>query len=139
MVVSTRGRYALRVMVDLAENSNGEFIPLREIALRQDISQKYIEGIMTDLSKAGLVIGLHGKGGGYKLAHAPEKCSVKSVLEVTETSLLPVACLGAEQNCERKNKCKTLPLWKKFTALVDGFFSTVTIGDLVTDAEENAE
>ena len=93
MTVSTKGRYALRVMVDLAEHASGDFIPLRAVAERQNISQKYLEAIMSSLSKAGLVEGAHGKGGGYRLCRAPEEYSVREILEVTEGDLAPVACL----------------------------------------------
>ncbi|HBF44602.1 MAG TPA: Rrf2 family transcriptional regulator, partial [Clostridiales bacterium] len=94
MLISTRGRYALRVVVDLAEHDDGNYIPLKEISSRQEISLKYLEGIMTELSKAGIVEGLHGKGGGYKMAVPPEKCTVKSILEITEGTISPVACLA---------------------------------------------
>ena len=93
MIVSTKGRYALRVMVDLAEHHNEERIPLKEVAERQQISQKYIEAIMTLLSKNGLVNGVHGKGGGYKLSRKPEEYKVGEILRVTEGTLAPVSCL----------------------------------------------
>ncbi len=135
-MISTKGRYALRVMVDLAEHNNGGFIPLKEVAQRQEISQKYMEGIMGNLSKAGLVEGAHGKGGGYRLRRSPESYSVQEVLRLTETSLAPVACLeeGATP-CSRAAQCRTLPMWKKLDQMINNFFSGITIADLMTRNE----
>lgn len=131
MIVSTKGRYALRVMVDLAENAKDGRIPLKEIAIRQDISQKYIEAIMTLLSKHNLVDGVHGKGGGYKLNRKPEDYKVSDILKVTEGTLAPVACLecGADP-CPKKDTCRTLSMWKKLDTLINDFFDGVTIADL---------
>lgn len=139
MKISTRGRYALRVMIDLAEHDSGAHIPLKDIVARQNISQKYIEGIMTDLSKAGLVEGLHGKGGGYKLNREPDMYTVGDILRVTEGDLAPIACL--EKNapvCDRVSECKTLPMWKKFYELINEYFDSVKLSDLMSkDAIEN--
>ncbi|MBO4727574.1 MAG: Rrf2 family transcriptional regulator [Spirochaetaceae bacterium] len=131
MIVSTKGRYALRVMVDLAENEKDGRIPLKEIAVRQDISQKYIEAIMTLLSKHNLVDGVHGKGGGYKLNRKPEDYKVSEILKVTEGTLAPVACLecGAAP-CPKKENCRTLPMWAKLDTLINDFFDGVTLADL---------
>lgn len=131
MIVSTKGRYALRVMIDLAEQNNQERVPLKEIAERQEISQKYIEAIMTILSKNGFVDAVHGKGGGYRLNKAPEEYKVGDILRLTEGSLSPVACLekGAEE-CPRKNACRTLPLWTKLDELVENYLDSVTLADL---------
>ena len=131
MIVSTKGRYALRVMVDLAENEKDGRIPLKEIATRQDISQKYIEAIMTLLSKHNLVDGVHGKGGGYKLNRKPEEYKVSEILKVTEGTLAPVACLecGAEP-CPKKDVCRTLPMWEKLDSMINSFFDGITIADL---------
>ena len=131
MIVSTKGRYALRVMVDLAENAKDGRIPLKEIAIRQDISQKYIEAIMTLLSKHNLVDGVHGKGGGYKLNRKPEDYKVSDILKVTEGTLAPVACLecGADP-CPKKDTCRTLSMWKNLDTLINDFFDGVTIADL---------
>ena len=131
MIVSTKGRYALRVMVDLAENEKDGRIPLKEIATRQDISQKYIEAIMTLLSKHNLVDGVHGKGGGYKLNRKPEEYKVSEILKVTEGTLAPVACLecGAEP-CPKKEGCRTLPMWEKLDSMINDFFDGITIADL---------
>ena len=108
MTVSTKGRYALRVMVDLAEHASGDYIPLKAVAGRQNISQKYLEAIMTSLSKAGLVEGAHGKGGGYRLCRPPENYSVREILEVTEGELAPVACLKKDAPpCDMAERCRT--------------------------------
>ena len=140
MIVSTKGRYALRVMIDLAEHQKKqqsdnqllERTPLKEIAERQNISQKYIEAIMTLLSKNGFVDAVHGKGGGYCLNKKPQEYKVGDILRLTEGSLAPVACLekGAEP-CARKNECRTLPLWSKLDELVEGYLDSTTIADLM--------
>jgi len=132
MMISTRGRYALRVMIDLAEHQNGEYIPLRETAERQDISQKYLESIMTALSKAGLVDGAHGKGGGYRLCRAPEDYSVGEILRLTEGSLSPVACLeDGAQPCPRAAGCRTLPMWTELDRMIQNYLGGVTVADLM--------
>lgn len=136
MIVSTKGRYALRVMIDLAEQAAAENTidrtPLKEIAERQNISQKYIEAIMTLLSKNGFVDAAHGKGGGYKLNKKPEEYRVGDILRLTEGTLSPVACLehGAP-DCPRKDICRTLPLWTKLDDLVENYLDSVTIADLM--------
>lgn len=132
MIVSTRGRYALRVMVDLAENGVQNRIPLKEIAERQNISQKYIESIMTLLSKNNLVDAVHGKGGGYKLNRKPEDYKVGEILRLTEGTLAPVACLEKNaQVCPRNSECRTLPLWTKLDDLIENYFDSVSIADLM--------
>lgn len=132
MIVSTKGRYALRVMIDLAEQHTQDRTPLKEIAERQSISQKYIEAIMTLLSKNGFVEAVHGKGGGYKLNKKPEEYRVGDILRLTEGSLSPVACLekGAAE-CPRKSECRTLPLWTKLDDLVENYLDSVTLADLM--------
>ena len=132
MMISTKGRYALRVMTDLAEHGGGTFIPLKEVADRQDISQKYLEGIMVGLSKAALVESAHGKGGGYRLVRAPEEYRVGDILRATEGTLAPVACLadGAEP-CPRAAECRTLSMWKDLYGTINDFFDGVTIADLM--------
>jgi len=132
MIVSTRGRYALRVLIDMAEHSDAERIPLKEIAERQEISQKYIEAIMTLLSKNGFVDGVHGKGGGYKLNRKPEEYKVGDVLRLTEGTLAPVACLeaGAEK-CNKEANCRTLPMWSKLDELIEGYLDSVSVADLM--------
>jgi len=131
MMVSTKGRYALRVMVDLSEHNTGAYVPLKEIAERQEISQKYLERIMTALSKAGFVGALHGKGGGYKLNRAPSEYTVGEVLKLTEGTLAPVACLEDEHNpCGRAATCSTLPMWTELDRLINHYLERITVGDL---------
>ena len=130
-MISTRGRYALRVMIDLAEQDRGGYTPLKEVAERQRISKKYIEAIMTGLSKAGLVDAAHGKGGGYRLNRKPSEYSVGEILRVTEGNLAPVACLeeGAKP-CEYAKECKTLPVWDKLNIMVNEYLDSVTLDSL---------
>ncbi len=132
MKISTRGRYALRVMIDLAEHDNGAFLPLKDVAARQEISQKYLEGIMSDLSKAGIVAGLHGKGGGYKLNRAAADYTVGEILRVTEGDLAPIACLDpSAAPCDRAAGCRTLPMWQKLNAIINDYLDGVTLADLM--------
>ena len=136
-MISTRGRYALRLMIDIAENSNGNFVRLDEIAKRQDVSEKYLESIVVLLTRADLLIGVRGKGGGYKLVKPAEKYTVKDILEVTEGSLSPVACLKDESyNCPRQSFCKTLPLWKGLEKTVNDYLSGITLSDLTQNASD---
>jgi Rrf2 family protein len=131
MLVSTKGRYALRVMLDLAEHNTGEYIVLMDIAKRQEISEKYLEGILSVLSKNGFVSALRGRGGGYRLSRPPETYTVGSILKLTESSLAPVACLEGESNsCHRSAECKTLPLWTNLYKLIDDYFEGITLSDL---------
>jgi len=132
MKISTKGRYALRVMVDLAEQEKDRYVSLKEISERQEISMKYLEMIIGMLSRAGYVLSLRGKNGGYKLARKPEEYTVGSILKLTEGSLAPVACLdcGAKK-CSRAEYCKTLPMWKKLDQLIDNYFESITIDDLI--------
>jgi len=131
-MISTRGRYALRVMLDLAENENGHYIPLKDIATRQELSKKYLEIIVKDLVHAGLLIGASGKGGGYKLSRQPSEYSVGEIIELMEGTLASVACLADEKyDCSRKNCCKTLPLWKEYTNMVHNFFYQKKLSDLL--------
>ena len=131
-MVSTRGRYALRVLVDLAEQESGRYITLREIADRQEISEKYLESITKELVKAGFLDGLRGKGGGYRLSRPPEEIGVIDVLKLTEGSLAPVACLeeGAKL-CPRASNCRTLPLWEGLNKVVREYLRHYTVLDLV--------
>lgn len=131
MLVSTKGRYALRIMVDLAERSPGEFIPLKEIAKRQEISEKYLESIIAALAKAGYVAGLRGKGGGYKLTRSPEQYTAGGILKITEGSLAPVSCLESGQSrCERAGECKTLPVWKELDKRINDYLEGITLDEL---------
>ena len=132
MIVSTKGRYALRVLLDLAEQNPESHTPLKEIAERQNISQKYIEAIMTLLSKNGYVDAVHGKGGGYKLNRKPEEYIVGDILRLTEGTLSPVACLEKDAApCPRKDVCRTLPLWSKLDDLVENYLDSVNLADLL--------
>ena len=132
MMITTRGRYALRVMIDLAENSDGSYLAMKEVAERQGISLKYLERILPLLVDGGLVEGLRGKGGGYRLTREPEDYPVGEILRLTEGDLAPVPCLekGARP-CERAAGCKTLPLWKDLNDLVNGFLDSKTLADLM--------
>ena len=132
MMVSTRGRYALRVMIDIAEHSNGNYVAMHEVADRQDISLKYLERILPMLVKAKLIEGVHGKGGGYKLVKKPEKYTVGEILELMEGTLNSVVCL-ADRNykCDRKKICKTLPMWKEFDGIVHDYFYGKKLTDLL--------
>jgi len=133
MMISTKGRYALRVIIDMAEHQTQEYVPLKEVARRQDISEKYLESILKILVKAGLLTGLRGKGGGYRLTRSPEQYTVGSILRLTEGSLAPVACLdaGAEQ-CARAADCRTLSMWRELDKLVNGYLDSVTVADLMS-------
>ena len=133
MLISTKGRYALRVMIDLAQNREKEqYIPLKDIAARQEISEKYLESIIATLSKEGLVVGVRGKGGGYKLAKDPKAYSVVDILRPADGTLAPVSCLEqGESLCTRADGCKTLPLWKALDSVIDSFLSGVTLADVV--------
>lgn len=134
MMISTRGRYALRVMIDLAEHNNDGYIPMKEVAKRQGISLKYLERILPVLVKNGLVEGVQGKGGGYKLSRAPEECTVGEILRLTEGNLAPVACLGCgAEPCEKSSSCKTLSMWSKFHRLTNAYFDGITIAELANN------
>ena len=131
MIVSTKGRYALRVMVCFAQRGGNEYIPLKEIAESEGISQKYLESIMTTLSKAGFVDAVHGKGGGYRLGSPPEQCVVGDILRLTEGSLAPVACLSCEEPCERADSCRTIGMWRRFEEITNEYFDGITVKDLM--------
>lgn len=136
MLVSTKGRYALRVMIDLAMHEDGRFVPLKEMADRQDISQKYMEAIMTQLSKANLLEAHHGKGGGFKLVREPKDYKISEILEVTESSLAPVSCLREDaEPCPKAEKCITLPMWKELYNVTKGYLDSVTLEDLKGDSD----
>lgn len=133
-MISTRGRYAIRVMIDLVENNNDNYIPLKDIAERQEISKKYLEIIVKEMVSGGLLIGASGRGGGYKLRRKPEEYTVGEILELMEGTLSSVACLADKSfDCPQKNKCKTLPMWTEYDNLVHDFFYNKTILDLVNN------
>lgn len=132
MLISTKGRYALRVMIDLAEHQTDEFLSLREIAQRQNISEKYLESIIRILVKAKVVASLRGKGGGYRLTKAPNQYTVGNILQLTEESLAPVSCLEANADpCLRSDQCRTLRLWQGLDRVIQDYLAGVTIADLM--------
>ena len=132
MIISTRGRYALRVMIDLAENGNGQYIAMKKIADRQGVSLKYLERILPVWTQNGIVEGIHGKGGGYRLTKKPEEYRVGDILRLTEGNLVPVSCLeDGAPICERANECRTLPMWKELNKLVNDYFDNVRLSDLL--------
>lgn len=132
MMISTRGRYALRVLIDLAEHQDGGYIPMKDVAERQGISLKYIEQIMPVLTKNGLVDGQHGKGGGYRLTRAPEEYRVGELLRLTEGDLAPVFCLARDAApCARAENCRTLPMWKRFLEITNEYFDGITLRELM--------
>ena len=131
MMISTKGRYALRVLVDMAEHQSDGYIPLKEIAARQEISEKYLESIVKTLVQAGILTGLRGKGGGYRLRVSPEQCTVGSILRTTEGSLVPVACLDEQSPaCLRMSECRTLPMWQGLNDVINEYLDRYTIADL---------
>ena len=132
MLVSTRGRYAIRVMIDLAEHMNGKYIPMKEIADRQDVSLKYMTKIMQALTKSGMLDGKHGKGGGYKLNRDPEEYRVGDILRLTEGTLAPVACIDeTDCKCDRSFECRTRPMWNELDKLISEYLDGITIADLM--------
>ncbi len=138
MIVSTKGRYALRVMVHFALHGGQGYIPLKEIAEAENISQKYLEAIMATLSKAGFVDAVHGKGGGYRLNRAPETYTVGSILKLTEGSLAAVSCTSqGPAACSRSTCCQTKPMWDKLDKMIDQFFEGITLADLLEEAKEH--
>ena len=132
MIVSTKGRYALRVMVFLAKRTDREYVPVKEIAEQEEISQKYLESIMTILSKAGFLQAVQGKGGGYRLSRNPSEYTVGSILKLTEGNLAPVSCTThGPSACYRTGCCDTLPMWEKLDKLIDDYFESITLADLL--------
>lgn len=135
MLISTKGRYALRVLLDLAEHKNDGYIPMKSVAERQELSLKYIERIMPSLSKNNLVKGVHGKGGGYRLSREPKEYTVGEILRLAEGNLAPVSCLDCNaKSCERADKCKTLPMWKEFYKISNDYFNSITLDDLIRNS-----
>jgi len=137
MMISTRGRYALRILVDLAENRTDRYITLKEAADRQEISEKYLESIVKDLVRGKYIEGLRGKGGGYRLARPAEEINVREVLQLMEGTLVPVACLEEDSRpCSRAGSCRTLPIWKGLDRVVREYLSGFTVQDLVRENSE---
>lgn len=134
MMISTKGKYALTVMIDLAENCDGGYVPMKDVAERQGISLKYLEKILPILTKNKLVEGVHGKGGGYCLTRKPADYKVGEILRLTEGDLAPVACLeyGAVP-CGRTAECRTFPMWQKFDRMMNDYFDSISIADLMRD------
>ncbi len=131
-MISTRGRYAIRLMIDLAENGEGGYIPLKDIAERQNISKKYLEQIIPLFNKSDVLKTSRGAQGGYKLSRSPDKYTVGEILRITEGSLAPVACLEQEPNqCERCNECITLPVWKGLERIINEYLDSITLQDLI--------
>ena len=139
MMISTRGRYALRVLIDLAEHSGRGYIPMKDVAARQEISLKYLERILPTLTKAKLIEGVHGKGGGYRLTRQPEDYTVGEVLRLTEGDLAPIACLLPDAApCDRAGECRTIKMWRDYYDLTNKFFDGITVADLIgADAIDN--
>jgi transcriptional regulator, Rrf2 family len=136
MIVSTKGRYALRVMIDLAEHQSDKYVPLKEVAARQEISEKYLENILKVLVQNGFLEGLRGKGGGYRLTRGPEQYTVEEILNLTEGNLATVSCLtpGAP-TCHRMAECRTYNMWKGLDEMISDYFSKITLADLAAPEE----
>ena len=137
MLISTRGRYALRVLIDVAEHQGSGYLPLKEVAERQEISEKYLESIVKELVRAGVLTGLRGKGGGYRLGKAPDAIPVREVLELMEGSLAPVACLETgSAPCARMAGCRTLPMWQGLYGVIREYLDRYTLADLLPREDE---
>ena len=137
MKVSTKGRYAIRVMLDLALNNTGEYIPLKEVAERQGITLKYLEQIIILLKRAGYLKSTRGNGGGYKLSKEPSEYTLGDIIRTTEGSLAPIACLEDEVNtCERKSICPTLEMWEGLYRVVNEYLDSITLQDLLDKQNE---
>ena len=139
MIVSTRGRYALRVMICFAQKGSEEYTPLKEVAENEGISQKYLESIMTSLSKAGFVDAHHGKGGGYRLNRKPEEYTIGSILKLTEGNLNGVNCTADTEGCDRISCCQAKPMWDKLNGLINDFFEGITLADLLDTPQKKEE
>ena len=137
MLISTKGRYALRILIDMAEHQTAGHITLQEIAQRQDVSEKYLESIVRELVKKGIVTGQRGKGGGYRLCRAPEQITAGEVLRIMEGSLAPVACLTEDAApCNRAAQCRTLDFWKGLRDVIDNYTRSYTIADMMRTGQD---
>lgn len=138
-MISTKGRYSIRILLDLAIHRNGEYIPMKDVAERQGISLKYIERILPVLKENGLIDSVHGKGGGYKLTREPDQYTLWEILRLTEGDLAPVACLkDGAPSCDKAAECRTLPVWKNYYKMTVNYFSGITLADLMdVDLSEN--
>ena len=131
-MISTKGRYSIRILLDLAQHHNGSFIPMKDVAARQDISLKYIERLTPALKAAGLIESVHGIGGGYRLTRLPEDYTLWEILSLAEGDLAPVACLQEHaEPCQRAAECRTLPVWEGYYKLTQEYFSKITLADLL--------
>ena len=131
-MISTKGRYSIRILLDLAEHRNGGYIPIKEVAARQEISLKYVEKLMPALKNAGLIDSTHGIGGGYRLTREPDEYTLWEILRLAEGDLAPVACLQENAAaCSRAAECRTLPMWKKFCEITNSYFDGITLADLM--------
>ena len=132
MIVSTKGRYALRVMIDLAEHQSDKYVPLKEVAARQEISEKYLENILKVLVQNGFLEGLRGKGGGYRLTMSPSEYTIGRILRLTETSLEPVGCIeSGSTSCPKASECRTIGMWMKLGEIVNDYLDSITLADLL--------
>ncbi|NLY87085.1 MAG: Rrf2 family transcriptional regulator [Clostridiales bacterium] len=132
MMVSTKGRYALTVMVDIAKNSNGEYVPLADIARRENLSNKYLESIIAILIKGEMLISLRGKNGGYKLSREPKDYNISKILKLTEGTLAPVNCIIQDGvTCDKAATCSTLPLWTGLDRVIENYLGGITLEDIV--------
>ena len=137
MLIFTKGRYALRILIDMAEHQTAGHITLQEIAQRQDVSEKYLESIVRELVKKGIVTGQRGKGGGYRLCRAPEQITAGEVLRIMEGSLAPVACLTEDAApCNRAAQCRTLDFWKGLRDVIDNYTRSYTIADMMRTGQD---
>ncbi|NLU24634.1 MAG: Rrf2 family transcriptional regulator [Clostridiales bacterium] len=139
MRISTKGRYALRVMIDLAEHPGEDRVPLKDIAARQEISEKYLESIIAVLSKASYVDAVRGKGGGYRLSRPAQTYSAGSILRLAEGSLSPVSCLDSDEPCIRASQCRTLPLWEGLDRVIDDYLDQYTLADLAKPLDASTQ
>lgn len=135
-MISTKGRYSIRILLDLAEHRNGGYIPIKEVAARQEISLKYVEKLMPALKNAGLIDSTHGIGGGYRLTREPDGYTLWEILRLAEGDLAPVACLQENAAaCSRAAECRTLPVWEKYYELTKDYFSGITLADLMNNPQ----
>ena len=131
-MISTKGRYSIRILIDLVQHRNGSYIPMKDVARRQNISLKYIERLLPALKEGGLIDSLHGKGGGYKLTREPDQYTIWEILSLAEGSLAPVECLREDaEQCARSAQCLTLPMWDNYYKLIKDYFSKITLADLI--------
>lgn len=139
MMISTKGRYALRFLTDVAEHQGAGFVPLKEVAARQGISEKYLEIVVKELVQGGLLAAMRGKGGGYRLNRPAEEYSVKAIIERMEGPLVPVSCLEPGQAvCPRKEDCRTLPLWQGLDSVISHYLAQFTLADLLEEHDHQS-